>query len=116
MRKNLLKLLALPLVVGLMAGCSSDDDNTPVEPTTCVYHVSQTEFTVGDSGEFTAWAMKGEEKITDVVADPATVDTTEAKIVNITLSSATCADAGAIQKMVVSESTNPPFTGKILPF
>jgi hypothetical protein len=119
MRKNLLNLLALPLVVGLMAGCSSDDDDTssaPVEPAVCVYHLEKSTFDIGEDGTLAGYAVKGEEKITDVVVDPASVDTSVADQTEVKLTSVTCADDGATKTVTVSEASIPPMPDKILPF
>ena len=119
MNKNLLKLLALPLVVGLMTGCSDDDDTTTPapEPTVCVYHLDKAVYQVGDEGAVSAYAMLGETKVEDVVVDPTSIDTSKGGVsFSIKATSETCADDGAtLTATVAAEETGDVTPENILP-
>ncbi len=102
MKNNLIKLLALTLVMGLFVGCSDDDETTP--PAECVLTQTSATTVALNSGDYTSTCSAS----TGVacVATPATVATDVAGNFALSFTAEGCTDATG--SVTVSANVTPP--------
>ena len=117
MRKNLLNLLALPLVIGVFAGCGSSSDD-PVVPKTCEY--PNTIQSIDAGGTFTMATATLNGTAVAVTSAPAldTVDnTTEGASTAVTFTGNGCENtaSGTLSVNDPVDPDNPVTKENILP-
>lgn len=108
MKKNLIKLLAVTLVMGLFVGCSdSDSESTPDPVSSCVYAPLNSTVTVGDAYTVECTAtLDGAAQ--DCVAT-GEVDTATAGTYELAYAAATCTEnPTATATVTVNEVVIPP--------
>ena len=123
MKKNLLKLLALSLVMGLFAGCSdsdSTDDGKPTPPPStgmCTYTPASSTIMVGT--EYTVDCAANLDGVAQDCIATGTVDTATPGTYELAYAAATCPNPDATATVTVKAEDNPDNgvdASNILPF
>ena len=109
MKKNLIKLLAVTLVMGLFVGCSDSDDSDEggTDPVNCVYAPLNSTVTVGDT--YTVECTATLDGAAQECVATGTVDTATAGTYELAYAAATCTEnPTATATVTVKEVVTPP--------